>query len=78
MGRKVVKSTSKGQITLPKQWRKLFQTDVFIVEMEQDKLTVKPLSIDDIAEEEILFDADKDNEGKGVSPDEMITLLEKL
>jgi hypothetical protein len=44
--------------------------------MHDDKLVITPLSLD--TEEEILFDADRDNGGKGVSPDEFIKALKKI
>lgn len=30
------------------------------------------------SEEEVLFDADKDNDGKGVSPEQIIKILNKI
>lgn len=78
MTSKIVKSTSKGQITLPKSWRHRFKTDSFLLQMEIDYVTVKPVLLEELAGEEVLFDADRDNEGKGVSPDEIIRLLKKI
>lgn len=76
MTRKIVKSTERGQITLPKQWRAHFLTDNFLIEMHDDRLVITPFALDD--SEEVLFDADRDNKGKGVSPDAMIKALKKL
>ena len=78
MSRKILKSTERGQITLPKQWREQFQTDSYIVQLHEDRLVVLPLNLPMMEEEEILFDADRDNHGKGVSPEEMITMLKKI
>lgn len=77
MTTKIVKSTSKGQITLPKSWRNKFHTDSFMLKMEIDQVTIKPINIHEFSEE-VVFDADRDNDGKGVSPDEIIRLLKKI
>ncbi|OGJ57470.1 hypothetical protein A3H22_03975 [Candidatus Peribacteria bacterium RIFCSPLOWO2_12_FULL_55_15] len=78
MTRKIIKSTSRGQITLPKQWRRAFGTDVYLIEMHDQSLTIKPLDIDVAAGEELLFDAERDNNGKGVRPEEIIRILKKI
>lgn len=78
MTRTVLKSTERGQITLPKEWRVNFATDSYLVEVHQDRLIIKPLDLDALEDEEVLFDADRDNNGKGVSPDEIIKALKKL
>ena len=75
---KVVRSTDRGQITLPKSWRSLFPTNNYLVEMYEDRLIVIPLNFGEVSGEEVLFDADRDNEGKGVSPDQMIRALKKI
>lgn len=77
MTSKVVRSTDRGQITLPKEWRDNFHTDSYLVEMRDDKLIVFPLNVD-TAKEEVLFDAERDNDSKGISPDEIIRALRKL
>lgn len=77
MVRTILKSTERGQITLPKKWRTNFETDSYLAEMHEDKLVITPLRLDS-AEEEILFDADRDNDGKGVSPDAFIKALKKI
>ncbi len=70
---KFTKATSKGQITIPMVWRKKFNTDNFIIESHKDYLLLKP-----ILKEEIIFDADRDNGGKGVSPQEIIDMIRKI
>lgn len=76
MPTKIAKCTEKGQITLPKKWRELFDTDDFIIDFDDKQLTVKPIEMSKLSEE-IVFDADRDNGGKGISLDEMIKLLKK-
>lgn len=41
---KVLHSTSRGQITLPKEWRDNFDTDYFKVEIQKEKLIIVPLN----------------------------------
>lgn len=78
MKRKIAKSTERGQITLPKEWRDHFPTNSFIVEMHDDRLIVTPLNLEKADDEEILFDADRDNNGKGVSAKDMIAMIRKI
>ena len=78
MIKKILKSTERGQITLPKQWRNRFDTSSYLVHMDENKLIVMPLNLEDMSQEEVLFDADRDNDGKGVSPEEMIKILNKI
>lgn len=74
---KIIKSTSKGQITLPKSWRNKFHTDCFMLRMDTDYVIIKPINVHELSEE-VVFDADRDNKGKGVSPDEIIRVLKKI
>lgn len=78
MTAKVVKSTSKGQITIPNEWRKKFSTDNFVLQMEEKTLTITPINLDALRSEEVIFDAERDNVGKGISPAEMIKALKKI
>ncbi|MCK5017642.1 MAG: AbrB/MazE/SpoVT family DNA-binding domain-containing protein [Candidatus Peribacteraceae bacterium] len=78
MTSKIVTSTSRGQITLPKHWRKHFDTDSYVLHMYEDKIILMPIEVNIEPEEEILFDSDKDNNGKGIPVDEMITMLKKI
>ena len=78
MNMKVVKTTTKGQITLPKNWRSRFDTDNFLLEIAEKQIIVKPIKFKELNSEEIIFDAERDNDGKGVPVDEMIKLLKKI
>lgn len=40
---KVLQSTSRGQVTLPKHWRDRFDTNYFEAEFDGEKLILKPL-----------------------------------
>ena len=77
MTTKVVQPTSKGQITLPKEWRNKFPTDNFLIKMSATKLEIVPVFVDELEDEEVIFDADRDNGGKGLTPDEMMELFKK-
>lgn len=75
---KVIKSTTKGQITLPQQWRQQFVGSNFLMEVFTDQIVVKPIDIEALRREEVVFDAERDNDGKGVPIDDMISLLKKI
>lgn len=76
---KIVKTTSKGQVTLPKIWRDKFNTGDFLMQIDVNSITIKPINLARLQEEEeVIFDADRDNNGKGVSPDEIIRMLKKI
>jgi AbrB family looped-hinge helix DNA binding protein len=77
MSNKISKCTSKGQITLPKEWRDQFKTENFMIEYDQKKLIITPVDLAYL-QEEVIFDATRDNAGKGVSVDEMIKVLKKV
>jgi bifunctional DNA-binding transcriptional regulator/antitoxin component of YhaV-PrlF toxin-antitoxin module len=75
MTAKIIKSTSRGQITLPIDWRNQFKTDSFIMEIGEDKIVVKPFIINN---DETIFDSERDNKSKGIPVDDMIKMLKKL
>lgn len=78
MTSKIVQSTPRGQITLPKKWRDHLGTDTYVMEMHPNRLIIVPFQVDSAVKEEIIFDADRDNDGKGISSDEMIRLIKKI
>ncbi len=78
MTSKVQRSTQRGQITLPKKWREHFSTDHYVVETHIDRLVILPLKMEKQEREEILFDADRDNHGRGIPAGEMIRLIKKI
>lgn len=75
----IVKTTSKGQITLPSKWRKSFDTDRFLIKEKADSLIITPLEVKSLEDErwETVFDAKRDNAGKGVSIETLIRALKK-
>lgn len=76
----ILKATSKGQITLPAKWRKPLKTNQFIVEHTQDRLIVRPLFIDKKSprKEYTVFDAIRDNKGKGIRAKDLVRALKKM
>jgi len=46
---KILQATSRGQVTLPKQWRDKFDTKYFQVEISDNAITLKPLLKNDFA-----------------------------
>lgn len=75
----VVRATSKGQVTLPAAWRKNFDTDRFLIKAQGNMLTITPLEIDALEDEhwETVFDAKRDNGGKGIALDAFMKALKK-
>jgi len=73
----IVKATTKGQITLPIAWRRLFNTNRYIVTERNNKLEIKPLELDRV-QEYTVFDALRDNKGKGIDAEDLLRILEKI
>lgn len=66
---KIQRITSRGQITLPIAWRRKMGNGSVIVVHEQDNgLLITPLRTEDDRDAEwiTLFDAVRDNNGKGI------------
>ena len=76
----IVKSTTKGQIALPVGWRKNFDTNRYLVKEKGEKLEIKPLDMEKLEtkDEYTVFDAIRDNKGKGINADELIRILKKI
>ena len=80
---RVQKMTSKGQITLPSKWRAIVGTQHVVVKAKGNVLTVAPLRFEfgeddeDNANDEIIFSAQRDNNGKGIPASEFIRILRK-
>ncbi len=76
----IVKATSKGQITLPASWRRSFSTDRYIIKEKQDKLEIVPINIEDLDKEQeyTVFDAIRDNKGKGIKAKDLLKVLKKI
>ncbi len=97
---KIVKATSRGQITLPAEWRREFKTDQFIMICKKDGIKIKPVNVNEILMEEenrlarmkeyekirknrpknetVIFDAIRDNNGKGIPAEDFIKMIEEI
>jgi len=69
------KMNTKGQVTLPSKWRDKIGTDTVLLEEKDNTLVVRPAEV--IVGEEVLFDAVRDNKGKGIPIDDLAKALEK-
>lgn len=50
---KILHSTSRGQITLPKEWRDNFDTDYYRVEIKEEQLIIVPLNPEKTLKEKV-------------------------
>ncbi|MFA6423836.1 MAG: hypothetical protein WCV83_00815 [Candidatus Magasanikbacteria bacterium] len=71
----VQKTTSKGQITLPKVWRGQFKTTHFVLESNSDIMIIRPIFLDDPNNYKTIFNADRDNKGKGISAKKLLKCI---
>ncbi|OGF26714.1 hypothetical protein A2477_01020 [Candidatus Falkowbacteria bacterium RIFOXYC2_FULL_47_12] len=80
----IVKATSKGQITIPMSWRKQFDTNQFILKCQGDTITLQPIDLETIIKrdekkgDKVIFNAVRDNKGKGISAEELLKVLKKI
>jgi bifunctional DNA-binding transcriptional regulator/antitoxin component of YhaV-PrlF toxin-antitoxin module len=73
----ITKATTKGQVTLPKEWRSQFPTNHYFVKSDGGRsITFTAVDMSEI-EEDIIFDAERDNNGVGIDPNDIIKLLKK-
>ena len=75
----ILKTTSKGQVTIPAKWRKKFDTNQYIAEIKNDKLEIRPLFIkkEQKAIEFTVFDFLRDNKGTGIKEKDLVNVLKK-
>ncbi|MDD2935105.1 MAG: AbrB/MazE/SpoVT family DNA-binding domain-containing protein [Candidatus Pacebacteria bacterium] len=75
--KKIQKITSRGQITLPISWRNKFKPDQIILSSKNDVIEIRPFSISDEVSEYTVFDAIRDNKGKGLKAQDLLKILNK-
>ena len=75
----IVKATTKGQITLPARWRQNFSTDRYIVKEKGEKLEIAPFNLEKLEKqnEYTVFDAIRDNKGKGIKAKDLTNILKR-
>ncbi len=74
---RIQKITSKGQITLPVAWRRHTGAHTISVTTRGSRIEIVPARLQKVSETTI-FDAVRDNDGKGIKIDKLIRVLEKL
>ena len=74
---KIQRVTSKGQITLPAVWRKQFNTNHVVVTAVGDTIKISPARLAK-NDEYTVFDALRDNKGKGLKAKDLLTILGKI
>lgn len=72
------KITSKGQITLPIAWRNMTKTNTILVIQKGDSLHISPARLEKEDAEYTVFDAIRDNNGKGIKATDLVKILKKL
>ena len=76
---KIQNVTSKGQITLPVAWRRQFDANQVVVTTMGNKIEISPTRVHVRQEQEYtVFDALRDNKGRGVKAKDLIKILKKL
>ena len=75
---RIQKITSKGQITLPIAWRRLTKTNSILVTQKGETLSISPARLEKDDKEYTVFDALRDNNGKGIKANELMKMLKKL
>lgn len=76
---KIQKITSKGQITLPILWRNKFKTNQILLKTKGDAIEITPARIEFLRPAEYtVFDAIRDNKGKGLKAADLLKLLRKI
>lgn len=77
----ILKTTTKGQITLPVKWRKRYLTNQYKATEQGDRLIIEPLDLAKLDDEkgwETVFSAKKHNQGKGVEVSKLLKILDKI
>ena len=66
-------------MTLPAKWRRLCETNRFTLKESGDSLLITPLHVDALEDEkwDTVFDAKRDNEGRGIPINDFIKVLKK-
>lgn len=74
----IAKVTVKGQITIPVSWRRNFKTNRFLIKDKGKSLEIYPLFLDNLEKKEYtVFDAIRDNQGKGIKAKDLVKILKK-
>ena len=81
----IQKTTSRGQITLPKMWRSMFKTSQFLIKPGKNNLVISPLFIEEnrhLTKSKVgyttIYNAKRDTKGKGIPADKILEILKEL
>ena len=79
---RIQRITSKGQITLPIAWRRKMNTDMIMVRETGSGIHISPartlkLDPEDRDDDIIIFDATRDNGGKGIEASVIAEMLRR-
>lgn len=79
---RIQRITSKGQITLPIAWRRKVKTDMIMVREIEGSIHISPaqtlkLDSEDRDDDIIIFDANRDNGGKGIEAGVFADILQR-
>ncbi len=69
---KVLQSTERGQITLPKKWREKFDTNYFSAEIANDQIIITPLLKAKNLDEELTDSWQEYKDGKFITHEELM------
>lgn len=77
---KIQNITNKGQITLPISWRRRFNTSKILLKTKGDLVEILPFRLikEDGLQEYTVFDAIRDNRGKGLKASDLLKILRKI
>ncbi len=77
--KKIQKITSKGQITLPVLWRNKFNVEQILLKTKGDLIEISPARFErEKSYEYTVFDAIRDNKGKGLKAVDLLKILKKI
>jgi bifunctional DNA-binding transcriptional regulator/antitoxin component of YhaV-PrlF toxin-antitoxin module len=69
MNTAIIKTFGSGQITIPKKWRDDIKTSAYRARKRGNEIILSPF------EEEVVFDATRDNEGKPINAKDFLKAL---
>ena len=72
MNTTILKSFGSGQITIPKKWRDDIKASAYRARRRGDEIILSPF------EEEVIFDATRDNEGKPINAKDFLKALNEV
>lgn len=74
---KIQRVTSKGQITLPVSWRRMTGASMITLVTKGNRIEIAPTQLHE-GNEYTVFDAIRDNKGKGIKAADLVKILGKI